>query len=310
MVNAGGNAPSPLRIPPLERSSGVLRTPIYTTAPHAPAARCAAVAGRAYNAPMSTAGVDLATQKVLNRLLETVLEDFTLVDLLSRSLEIITSVPWISLKPQGGIFLREPGTRTLRLTAQLTMSQSVRDACARVEFGECLCGLAAQEKAIQFADCVDDRHTVTYPGMPPHGNYSVPIMDTDKNTLGVLVVYVDEGHQCSELELEFFTAVSRTLSGLIRRTQLEAEAAKTGQVAVLNSMIVTLNHEINNPLAVAKLALSLYREKGEENFLDEVGGCLTRIGEIVKKISDLRDSAPDFDQYSRSRTMLKIDKSN
>lgn len=258
---------------------------------------------------MSTETLELQTQRVLNELLETVLEDLTLADLLRKSLEIITSVPWISLKPQGAILLRDLETETLRLAAELNLSQENRETCARVEFGECLCGLAARERAIQFADGIDDRHTKVYEGMDAHGHYNVPIMDADQNVLGVLVVYVDKGHRRQDLELEFFRAVSTTLSGLIRRKHLEDELEKTGQIALLNSLIVTLNHEINTPLTVAKMAFDLYRKKGEEGLLDRAETALQRIEEIVRKISELKNHAPDFSQYSRSRTMLRIDES-
>jgi signal transduction protein with GAF and PtsI domain len=216
---------------------------------------------------MSTETLELRTQRVLNELLETVLEDLTLADLLRKSLKIITSVPWISLK-------------------------GIREMCARVEFGQCLCGLAAEEKAIQFADGIDDRHTNVYEGMDAHGHYNVPIVAADQNVLGVLVVYVDKGHRRQELELEFFKAVSTTLSGLIRRKQLEDELENTGQIALLNSLIVTLNHEINTPLTVAKMAFNLYRKKGTEDLLDKAETALERIEEIVRKISELKNHAP------------------
>jgi GAF domain-containing protein len=256
---------------------------------------------------MSTDDLELKTQRVLNELLETVLEDLTLADLLRKSLKIITSVPWISLKPQGGILLCDGETKTLRLAAELNLSQGIREMCARVEFGQCLCGLAAEEKAIQFADGIDDRHTNVYEGMDAHGHYNVPIVAADQNVLGVLVVYVDKGHRRQELELEFFKAVSTTLSGLIRRKQLEDELENTGQIALLNSLIVTLNHEINTPLTVAKMAFNLYRKKGTEDLLDKAETALERIEEIVRKISELKNHAPHFSQYSRSRKMLRID---
>ncbi len=75
-------------------------------------------------------------------------------------------------------------------------------------------------KEIEFADRIDDRHDIRYVGMIPHGHYCVPILFSDQ-ILGVINLYVKEGHVRSSKEEEFLMAVSQTLAGIIIRQRTE-----------------------------------------------------------------------------------------
>ena len=69
--------------------------------------------------------------------------------------------------------------------------------------------------------CVDDRHSIRAEGMPPHGHYCVPILFGD-DVLGVIDLYVTHGHQPTETEDQFLTAVAHVLAGIITRSKTEA----------------------------------------------------------------------------------------
>ena len=92
--------------------------------------------------------------------------------------------------------------------------------CAKVPFGHCLCGRAAASKEIEYASCIDERHDIMFDGMKPHGHYNIPILSKN-GVLGVIVVYLEHGHEKDQREMKFFSAVANTLAGLIehRRTQ-------------------------------------------------------------------------------------------
>src|SRR5262249_22592969 len=76
------------------------------------------------------------------------------------------------------------------------------------------CSPVAWMAAIVFASGLDGRHTILYPGMVPHGHYCVPICSGER-PLGVLALYVREGHQRSPTEERFLRAVADVLAGII-----------------------------------------------------------------------------------------------
>ena len=127
--------------------------------------------------------------------------------------ELQGAVPWLKLLPSGGIFLVEPSDegKVLRLVANHNLAPEIATLCSRVNFGQCHCGRAAQLREIQFAECVDERHEITYEGISQHGHYSVPILHED-SVLGVLVLYLPHGHPKEEHSIIFLKRVANVLS--------------------------------------------------------------------------------------------------
>lgn len=162
-------------------------------------------------------------QEILNSLLRLSLEDLSMDETLKQALERIIGIPWLPTEPKGGIFLvSENDHSTLVLRTSHNMVAPLLKSCAHVPFGVCLCGQTAQSRKILFADCVDQRHEIRYEGMQPHGHYNVPIIHRDK-VLGVLVLYVPEGHQPQAGEQEALQAIAHTLAGMITARQTEEE---------------------------------------------------------------------------------------
>lgn len=167
-------------------------------------------------------------ETVLNRILSLVLEDVSLDLVLQRSLELIVSIPWLAFESKGAIFIAEEGRDVLVLKVHKELSPAILKGCAKVQYGVCMCGRAAAEQRVQFADSVDERHDIRYEGMLPHGHYSVPILFGDR-LLGVLCIYVKEGHLRNRHEEDFLTAVANTLSGVIVRKQMEKNLIEVNQ---------------------------------------------------------------------------------
>src|SRR5205807_1202043 len=61
---------------------------------------------------------------------------------------------------------------------------------------------------------------ILYPGIQPHGHYCVPISSGEWR-LGLLNLYVREGHQQSPQEEGFLRAVADVLAGLIERQRTQ-----------------------------------------------------------------------------------------
>jgi diguanylate cyclase (GGDEF)-like protein/PAS domain S-box-containing protein len=159
-------------------------------------------------------------EQALGALLRLSLEPLPLEEFLQQALDrILASVPWLMLLPKGGIFLdKQKGSAgKLRLVASRDLAPDLRRLCTEVSFGQCLCGRAARERTIQFADCVDHRHETVYSGITAHGHYNVPILSGD-TVLGVMALYLPEGHKSEAQEKAFLLRVADVLSmGIIRR---------------------------------------------------------------------------------------------
>ena len=165
-------------------------------------------------------------QTVLNALLHISLIDISLEEQLQLILEHIISIPWLALERKGGIFLVEDEPEVLVMKVQHGLATPLLDMCRRVPFGRCLCGRAALSGKVEFADRVDDRHDNRYEGISPHGHYCVPVLSAGK-VMGVISLYLREGHRRDEREEGFLRAVADVLAGIIERRLSEEELRHT-----------------------------------------------------------------------------------
>ena len=166
------------------------------------------------------------TESITNSLLRLSLEDIPIEEILQRALELIMFISWLAFEAKGCVFLVEEEKGSLVMKAQSKLDEPIQKECGRLPFGRCLCGRAALKKEIEFADCIDDRHEILYEGMTPHGHYCVPILYAGK-VLGVINLYVKEGHKREENEEGFLTAIANTLAGIIQRKHLDEERQDT-----------------------------------------------------------------------------------
>lgn len=171
---------------------------------------------RLYRRQREETETHLKGQRLLNRLLQKRLSDRSLREILDSCLAEILSLPWLPVLPQGGIFLFRAERKRLELFVQRDMPIPLLTLCREVPLGQCLCGQAALERRLLHAAYVDERHTTHHPDMQPHGHYNVPLV-IDGDLLGILVLYLEEGHEFNENEAAFLDALGGTLALLIDR---------------------------------------------------------------------------------------------
>lgn len=136
---------------------------------------------------------------------------------------LIERTPWLSLIPQGAVFLTDPHgiNHDLYLVANHKLEAPLKTLCAKVKEGHCLCGRAAATGTLIHATCVDHRHETRFDGMAPHGHYAVPL-PAGESRLGVLTLYLPEGHQrCAEEEAFLQRVASAMALGLERLQRLD-----------------------------------------------------------------------------------------
>jgi DNA-binding CsgD family transcriptional regulator/GAF domain-containing protein len=187
------------------------------------------------------------SQTVLNKLLYMSLRNIPLEKMLEKFIGQITSISWLALESKGAILLIGDDSGVLVMKAQREFTSAHLKVCAQVPIGRCLCGRAALSGEIVFADCIDERHQNQYEGIFPHGHYCVPIISRGKRVLGVINLYLEEGHRRDQREEEFLTSIAKTLAGIIELKQ--AEEALIGREKELETKTTNLE-EVNTALRV------------------------------------------------------------
>ena len=200
-------------------------------------------------------------QKIMSAILQISLMPVSLDQQLELILDQILSIPTIELLPNGAILLADVEPEILALKAQRGFSDQQLATCGRVPFGKCHCGQAAESREIQFVRCIDETHDFIFDSMKPHGHYCVPII-SDNSVLGVIALYIKEGHNSSELEVDSLHAIANVLAGVIERKRMEGQLV--GVIGHLKQTIEELDEERKfNESVIASLGSGLVVVNGE-----------------------------------------------
>jgi PAS domain S-box-containing protein len=260
-------------------------------------------------------------QKVINTMLEISLEPLALKTQFERILDLILSVPHLALQSKGAIYLVEDEPEVLVMKAQCGFSESDLIPCRKIPFGKCLCGQAASLSAVVYSDKVNNRHEIHFEGEFPHGHYCVPILSGGK-VLGLINVYVKEGHKRSSGEEEFLSSVANTLAGIIKHSQIEhekehlqAQLVQSEKLAALGRFTANVAHEIRNPLtSIGGFARRLDKNIPEKTKEKEYAGFIIsevrRLEGILKKVlyysKEITPQLEEFNIHEILDMVLKI----
>jgi signal transduction histidine kinase len=242
------------------------------------------------------------TQRAIATVLALALEELPLEDLLGRTLDLILGIPWLSIDRKGAIFLVEDDPRALVMKVSRGLAPALLAGCARVPFGSCLCGEAAARGATVYAAQLDARHTSRYPGIVPHGHYCVPIRG-EAGVLGVVTAYLAPGHERSDLELEFLSAVADTLAGVLARRRADAERHRAEDASRRKSELLALvSHELLTPVTAVLLSCERMERDREAplaprhaRIVSRMEGALGRLASTIRMLLEharLETAAP------------------
>lgn len=254
------------------------------------------------------------TQKVTSTVLKIALEPIPLEEQLERILSCILTIPHLSLQSKGGICLVEEETGDLVMKAVHGFADTEEPPCLRVARGRCLCGKAVSTGKVIFSDCRDLDHE--YRGVSfPHGHYCVPIIAEDR-PLGLINVFVKEGHKRNESEENFLVSIANTLAGVIERRKaqqekemLQEQLMETEKQAALGRLTANMAHEIRNPLtAIGGFARRLRKNnenKGrEKSYADIIVAEAERLEHILKKVLIISENTDHPKELVQINTLL------
>jgi PAS domain S-box-containing protein len=160
----------------------------------------------------------LLEQEIISGLLKLSVESLPLDAVLDKALSLILKRRTFELDARGAIFLTAADGRTLEMRANHGLPEASAMACARVAFGECLCGRTAETGEMTYGHHTDrDRHP---PGHELHSHYCIPLKWGER-ILGVITFYVPPEHRQDAEESRFLLAVGDTLAGIVRRERAE-----------------------------------------------------------------------------------------
>ena len=194
----------------------------------------------------------LQTQTAINTLLKSATEPHALDRQIELALDLILSRSWFVSPKMGAIFLRDKTGNALFMKAHRGLSEPFRMHCQRISRGHCLCGRALEERAVlvEFSERVV--RTCRQYGMEAHGYYCVPIVSRGNN-LGLINVYVQDGHRSSAEQEAFLNSIANTLSGVIERTWLDEERHQAKVQAeqanaAKSRFLANMSHDIRTPM--------------------------------------------------------------
>ncbi len=176
---------------------------------------------------------ELGFQRAISHILELSTLTLPFEEIMSRVLNTILGSPLLSAQTVGAIFI-DDGSNLLMLVEQ-GLSEAVKNNCFEIREGQCLCGLAAQEKRLLYSTYDDPRHHIPHPDIKPHGHYCVPIMH-EGVLKGMLVLYLEPGHRRDDDELIFLETVSNTLGYIIRKHEYEQEQQHVANFDLLTGL--------------------------------------------------------------------------
>ncbi|RJQ52664.1 MAG: diguanylate cyclase [Nitrospiraceae bacterium] len=149
-------------------------------------------------------------------------DSHNLKDLFTDVLAAVTNFGILRFARKGAVFMIK-GDR-MDLVLQTGFTEAFEKAHKGMKVGQCICGLAAETGKIVVSENSesDSRHTITYPGITPHGHVSIPLAARNR-IFGVLCLYPPVGTEIDERKTALFYTIGSRIGAAIDNILLYEE---------------------------------------------------------------------------------------
>ena len=256
-------------------------------------------------------------QKAISGVLKISLEPLSIEEQLTHALDLILSIPGLSLGSRGSIHLVEAESGMLLLKAMRGFSASQAKQCKTVQRGNKLSDVQDQSCQVVIVNCLDGQRDIEFAELGLYGQYCVPIAHGGK-IIGLISVAVIDKHKRVPEEEEFLAAIANSLANLLERHQAELEKTRlreqlneSEKLAAFGRITANVSHTIKNPLTAvggfaSKLMESLPEGTKEKRYAGLIFSEAIRLENILQNI--LLFSRQDAGQREECDVAAIIDK--
>ncbi len=157
----------------------------------------------------------------------------------------MSGISWMGLSSGAAAFLAHGDV--LRLVYHRRLDPAVVERCARVPFGECFCGRAANPRTATLHGKLRDEHSARFDHVDDRGHVLLPLTEQGE-TLGVLAFFFPSGQALDPERSQFLDAVARLGSEALNRIQLRSKLLQADRMATAGILAASVAHEVRNPL--------------------------------------------------------------
>lgn len=208
----------------------------------------------------------------------------------------ITGLEMFDIQEKGGIFMIDEDRMTL--VSHLGHPDSFIESHNNMRVGDCLCGIAAKtgEILVSKNSHHDDRHTIRYPEIAPHGHIIIPLRARGR-VVGVLYLYMDVDFELSESKLRLLDSIGNQIGISIDNARLYEETKQSSLhdpltglanrrlMHIVFSRVIAEAKRTDKPFSVIMLDIDRFKEFNDTKGHSAGDKLLEELADLIMKES-------------------------